>query len=371
MLGSDIDLQQNSFTSTPETNIAERSAPGDSVTEGRIDEPDLPASLEEMKMEYDRKHGKARESISSKLGERMLKGWTLLGTPCPNENCPGTPLMSNKGGPMLCVGCERSYEQDDSGRLSLVDKLRTQSVATSSLLTSTPVGSFGSPDRSTGPTIATLGDAFPMDDAPTLTTLTTTLDDPDPSALMGKKLLIGWAMLDSVCDSHPRMPLMRDLEGRKVCIDCQIAGMGEGNAKKPRQSNTANTDVKQGLKVPFSGAGERKRPAADDDTSKKTSMDTAPVSTEDTDLDSIDENAVFTQYRAQRMNELAKAQRRKTSKAQVTTSSSSSRASNVLETKLSDLTDGLEDTDDVVTISLIADAISKVAGALDSLRRRN
>mgnify|MGYP006121960645 FL=1 len=67
-------------------------------------------SLEEMKKEYDL-NNKRRDEISGKLGERMLKGWTLLNASCDNESCNGTPLVGKISDSSIseCVCCETVY----------------------------------------------------------------------------------------------------------------------------------------------------------------------------------------------------------------------------------------------------------------------
>jgi uncharacterized Zn finger protein (UPF0148 family) len=66
-------------------------------------------SLEEAKKEYDR-NNKKKDSVSAKLGDRMLSGWALLGSVCPKASCSGTPLM-RKGAtrPMVCVSCDKEF----------------------------------------------------------------------------------------------------------------------------------------------------------------------------------------------------------------------------------------------------------------------
>lgn len=52
-----------------------------------------------------------RDDYSEKLAAKMLGGWTLLGTNCPN--CC-IPLVRNKGEKkMLCVGCEQWMLNED------------------------------------------------------------------------------------------------------------------------------------------------------------------------------------------------------------------------------------------------------------------
>ncbi|KAH8929214.1 hypothetical protein BT69DRAFT_1328939 [Atractiella rhizophila] len=51
---------------------------------------------------------------SQRIGELLLKGWTLLGEECTNSTCWGVPLMGyprhmNTNGRRLCVICRREY----------------------------------------------------------------------------------------------------------------------------------------------------------------------------------------------------------------------------------------------------------------------
>lgn len=49
--------------------------------------------------------------ISGKLGEKLLKGWTMRAESCLNTLCRGTPLMQeNSSAPLLCVCCNGQYE---------------------------------------------------------------------------------------------------------------------------------------------------------------------------------------------------------------------------------------------------------------------
>lgn len=58
------------------------------------------------KAEQQRSNGgdKAAKDTSALLGEKMLKGWKLLGVHCPNATCV-CPLVQNKQGKMMCVQC--------------------------------------------------------------------------------------------------------------------------------------------------------------------------------------------------------------------------------------------------------------------------
>ena len=62
---------------------------------------------------------KKRDEVSAKLGEYMLKGWALLGDSCPLQGCEGTPLVSKRGGPLLCVSCNKEFSKKSDGSISL------------------------------------------------------------------------------------------------------------------------------------------------------------------------------------------------------------------------------------------------------------
>jgi hypothetical protein len=46
------------------------------------DDDERIGSLEETKKQWDKEH-KRSDDMSAKLGEKMLEGWTLLGSLCP------------------------------------------------------------------------------------------------------------------------------------------------------------------------------------------------------------------------------------------------------------------------------------------------
>ncbi len=52
---------------------------------------------------------KREDNASGKMGELLLKGWTMLGSSC--EDCY-VPLMRNKQMDEICVVCERNYRKD-------------------------------------------------------------------------------------------------------------------------------------------------------------------------------------------------------------------------------------------------------------------
>ena len=52
---------------------------------------------------------KREDNASGRMGELLLKGWTMLGSSC--EECY-VPLMRNKQMDEICVVCERNYRKD-------------------------------------------------------------------------------------------------------------------------------------------------------------------------------------------------------------------------------------------------------------------
>ncbi|OQR93698.1 hypothetical protein THRCLA_08380 [Thraustotheca clavata] len=83
--------------------VAQESTPV--AKEAIHDGPTPRSSNDEQEAEYLAKK-KRRDAASSKMGEKMLQGWTLLGVHCPVEDCL-MPLMRNRDGQMYCVNCEQ------------------------------------------------------------------------------------------------------------------------------------------------------------------------------------------------------------------------------------------------------------------------
>lgn len=52
---------------------------------------------------------KRENNASGRMGELLLKGWTMLGSSC--DEC-SVPLMRNKQMDEICVVCERNYRKD-------------------------------------------------------------------------------------------------------------------------------------------------------------------------------------------------------------------------------------------------------------------
>jgi uncharacterized Zn finger protein (UPF0148 family) len=160
-------------------------------------------SLEEEKKRYDKQRQSNQQIVSSRIGEKLLSGWTLLAKEC--QTC-GTPLMSLND-TKYCVSCdcnpEEQLKQTSSGiaeqktTLPLGPKTETDLTASARLLTEIPMlpeendeeeNIFGPVDRASQDLIE------------------------EASQLIGEKLLLGWTLLDDVCEGAcaGNVPLMRN-----------------------------------------------------------------------------------------------------------------------------------------------------------------
>eukprot|EP00598_Pedospumella_elongata_P015092 CAMPEP_0185013358 /NCGR_PEP_ID=MMETSP1098-20130426/98766_1 /TAXON_ID=89044 /ORGANISM="Spumella elongata, Strain CCAP 955/1" /LENGTH=445 /DNA_ID=CAMNT_0027542425 /DNA_START=41 /DNA_END=1374 /DNA_ORIENTATION=- len=83
-------------------------------------------SLNEAKKLYDQQNKKMNQ-VSDKLGAKMLAGFSMLSTVCPNEECRGTPLCRQGSGPMVCVCCDSEFKVSSLG--DLIPTLKTASAS--------------------------------------------------------------------------------------------------------------------------------------------------------------------------------------------------------------------------------------------------
>ena len=77
-------------------------------------------------------------TVEKKLGDLMMRGWTMLAESCPIETC-GCPLMRNLDGQKYCCGCEmwhfdkdRPVKQKFGELVALKGKQNVQRVENSS-----------------------------------------------------------------------------------------------------------------------------------------------------------------------------------------------------------------------------------------------
>ena len=210
-------------------------------------------NYEDLRKQYENKNSK-RDKISMKLGELMLVGWTLLAEICPDPACNSNPLMRLRDGPMKCVSCEREFERnEDTGVLSIKMSSDTNVNANIDMESSSALQSSHNEilnsDRN-GRDFHVENDDFYFVDAPKIRQshdLAVAADSRDTSAKIGNHLMQGWALLDEVCLSsscNGEVPLMRDLEGKKICVDCDLNEDGFPNLKQSTlQNNDGKTNV--------------------------------------------------------------------------------------------------------------------------------
>ena len=154
---------------------------------------------------------KKQDLTSSKLGTKMLQGWTLLGSVCPKLECGGTPLMSLNGENCLeCVSCDSQYKlSENSGDLVIFD------------------GAEVAPEEEGDDDDDRFYQDF--DNGLYLTNNAAKIKQSKEllekaSNEISKKLLCGWSLLSEVCSGtcNGDVPLMKDLNGnvRNLTQNC-------------------------------------------------------------------------------------------------------------------------------------------------------
>ena len=177
--------------------------------------------------------------VSDKLGAKMLAGFSMLSTVCPNEECRGTPLCRQGSGPMVCVCCDSEFKVSSLG--DLIPTLKTASASetfngkvTAASVQSVAAVSAPTPGATTfsAPArvnlVATADEILPaseadnafflnMQNAPILDLSSFAREsENDCSSKIARKLMLGWALLDKCCarkGCKGEVPLMRDLQG--------------------------------------------------------------------------------------------------------------------------------------------------------------
>lgn len=194
-------------------------------------------SLEEQKKEYDAKHKARNNEVSDKLGAKMLAGWSMLSTICPEHGCRGTPLMRLASGPMLCVACDTEYKvsalgdlvksapaPSASGTTSAQPSKAAPAVTTKATPAPAPGASAALVVSPSATPSATVDPSFflDMNNAPILDLGKFSRNVDDASSKISRRMMQGWALLDKCCYSKEcrgEVPLMRDLDGQvKHCI---------------------------------------------------------------------------------------------------------------------------------------------------------
>ena len=106
----DGEMNDSSYTSVSEVNtkLDPPSEDHGGEHEYAAEEKKYYKSLEDVKREYDKSRTHLN-TVSDKIGEKLLLGWTLLSAECQWPSCQGVPLMRNKATPPqeVCPACDR------------------------------------------------------------------------------------------------------------------------------------------------------------------------------------------------------------------------------------------------------------------------
>jgi uncharacterized Zn finger protein (UPF0148 family) len=143
------------------------------------------------------------------IGERLLRGWTLMAECCPR--CVHTPLVKSRQGEMYCVGCEMDVKREGTLDMTVtsspvktaVQTPGTSGLGSSRLAASAPPG-LTVPQRALGAGAL----ASPMRSYSPLKSLA---DPSKASSAIAQKLLLGWTLLGETCPVDGCLvPLMLD-----------------------------------------------------------------------------------------------------------------------------------------------------------------
>lgn len=200
------------------------------------DPSDPSDSYEEMKRQYDlERKSSGQDQVSSKLGEKLLLGWVMLGELCMQSKCRGTPLMSSNG-VITCVSCEGMYSRTlTDGEIYLLPK----NIIKKNL-------DNRQQEEFMGDDLPILHYAYSGDEYSTGTGNAYSSNSVDAvSKKLSQKLLQGWALLDEVCPKSEHLtPLVRDRNGVKHCVLCMEVST---SADKVTVGKTSELQAKGGV----------------------------------------------------------------------------------------------------------------------------
>ncbi|GAM25268.1 hypothetical protein SAMD00019534_084430 [Acytostelium subglobosum LB1] len=213
-----------------------------------------------------------QQDVSMLLSRKMLLGWTLLDVVC--AKCQIVPLVEDKKNNVVqCVNCNRSLKRDkETGDLVVVSQGPTQQQQQQQQQTTTTTSStqqqqnefmpglLRTPAPSATPAQAQFTTTTPSTQQTSSVMQQHDLDMDDDeieddyfdddkeatwteseriafekrmkksdevSAIMGQKLLMGWALLGDECPNNEcsGTPLMRDREKMYHCVSCEASAM--------------------------------------------------------------------------------------------------------------------------------------------------
>ena len=204
---------------------------------------------------------RSRRRVSMGIGERLLRGWTLMAECCPR--CVHTPLVKSRQGDMFCVCCDMDVKAEGStvgvqqsstsvaaspvktavqspgasvvgvgaGRgadriaalapsaLNVSQRLQADSVSSSPAKSFSPLRSLADPSK-----VQNLSPPPPTVPSHTADCLVT--DVSKASSAIAQKLLLGWTLLGETCPVDGCLvPLMLDPKTLiKHCVNADVCG---------------------------------------------------------------------------------------------------------------------------------------------------
>ncbi|ETV66383.1 hypothetical protein, variant 1 [Aphanomyces astaci] len=171
------------------------------------------------------------DTTSNRLAEKMLAGWTLLATNCPELDCC-TPLMCSRKDKtkLLCVKCDKWYSTEEPAETSAATPTSSAPQATPHPPPPPPAASF-------------VADQTPQEDQAAVYAARKKRRDATSSKL-GEKMLQGWTLMGSVC---PRpdcgTPFVRNRDtGQLFCVTCNQYAITEEQAA---EQHAADIDIDQ------------------------------------------------------------------------------------------------------------------------------
>uniref|UniRef100_A0A7S3M3I0 Uncharacterized protein n=1 Tax=Spumella elongata TaxID=89044 RepID=A0A7S3M3I0_9STRA len=273
-------------------------------------------SLNEAKKLYDQQNKKMNQ-VSDKLGAKMLAGFSMLSTVCPNEECRGTPLCRQGSGPMVCVCCDSEFKVSSLGDLIPTLKTASASEAFNGKVTAASVQSVSavSAPAATTPSfsaparvnlVATADEILPaseadnafflnMQNAPILDLSSFAREsENDCSSKIARKLMLGWALLDKCCAQKGckgEVPLMRDLQGMERCVQC---GFPDAAVPATTVGQAATTSGPSHQRPVLSSAARNRNQTRDSESEPENESESEAYDSESEEADM----ALFHQFRA-------------------------------------------------------------------------
>lgn len=170
-----------------------------------------------------------RAEARTVMTRRTMAGWTIIAEFCHGEECEHTPLIMKKGIKecVVCGGCGDGT--DGAYALSCKSADSEDADEEDTMAESFKHGHSVAASALTNPELQNLQTGFE-----TKRDLA--------SVEIGKKMALGWTLLDSTCPTCV-MPLMMDTEGNSnVCVVCDAAANDATSADVPGVISTTNND---------------------------------------------------------------------------------------------------------------------------------